>query len=159
MSAYIYKLISPKNYTWMNVQFESNGLAETKKVYHLKFWYKPYSGMEDDKKLQNKLMREEKKTKELFKDTPVKYAILTFGWSKGKEGSISKPFNHGEYFGCYQVINWNKLIRNGEVVDLDDVMLGNCHRICFNDEDFDNIYHKAYLASKEEIVDEVVTYA
>ena len=84
MSAYIYKLIHPKKFTWMNVQFETNGLAETKPVYHLKFWYKPYNGMEDDKKLQKQLSKEEKKTKELFKNIRVDYAILTFGWDKGK---------------------------------------------------------------------------
>lgn len=153
MSAYIYKLISPKKFTWMNVQFESNGLAETKKVYHMQFWYKPYSGMEDDKKFQKQLLREEKKTKELFKSTVVEYAIMTY------EGNISKPFNHGEYFGCWRVVNWNKLRRNGEVIDLDEAWLGNCNRICFNDEAFDNVFHKAFLASKEDIVDEVTSYA
>jgi len=158
MSAYIYKLIHPKKFTWMNVQFETNGLAETKPVYHLKFWYKPYSGMEDDKKLQKQLSREEKKTKELFKNIKVEYAILTFGWDQGK-GGISKPFNHGEYFGCWQVVNWNKLRRNGEIIDLDDAWLGNCNRVCFNDEAFDNVFHKAFLASKEDIVDEVTSYA
>jgi len=158
MSAYIYKLVHPKKFTWMNVQFDPETEAHTKKVYHLKFWYKPYSGMEDDKKFQRQLLREEKKTKELFKNVRVDYAILTFGWSKSKKG-ICKPFVHGEYFGCYQVVNWNKIRRNNEIIDLDEAWLGNCNRICFNDEAFDNIYHKAVLASKEDIVDEVTSYA
>ena len=154
MSAYIYKLIHPKKYTWMNVQFEANGLAETRKVYHMEFWYKPYSGMEDDKKYQKQLIREEKKTKELFKNTIVEYAIITTC-----KGRLDKPFNHGEYFGCWQVVNWNKLKRDNKIIDLDEAWLGNCNRICFNDESFDNIYHKAALATKEDIVEEVTSCA
>ena len=57
MSAYIYKLTGPKKFTWMNVQ--EDAVADTSvtcKVYHMKFWYKPYASMEDDDKLQRKLM-------------------------------------------------------------------------------------------------------
>jgi len=152
MSAYIYKLTSPKKFTWMRVQVDE-GTTSIRKVYHMEFWYKPYSGMEEDKKFQKKLMREEKKTKEQFKNIVVEYAIITY------EGKISKPFAHGDYFGCWQVVNWNKLKRDNRIIDLDEAWLGNCNRICFNDESFDNIYHKAVLATKEDKVEELTSCA
>ena len=103
MSAYIYKLRSPTRFSWMNVQIDPN-ITVTVKVYHMKFWYKPYAGMEEDNKLQKKLSREEKKTKKLFEDTDVRYAIISY------EGhDISKPFVHGDFFGCWQVVDWKRL--------------------------------------------------
>ena len=144
MSAYIYKLTGPKKFTWMNIQVDAD-ITTTRKVYHMEFWYKPYSGMEDDKKLQKKLSREEAKTKELFKDVDVEYAITTY------EGNISKPFTHGDFFGCWQVVNWKNIKRHsdGEIVD----HLPGTNRILFNDESFSNVWHKAVLASKEDIYD------
>lgn len=144
MSAYIYKLISPKKFTWMRVQVDNDTTA-IHKVWHMKFWYKPYAGMEEDKKLQKKLSREEKKTKELFNDVHVEYAITSY------EGNISKPFSHGDFFGCWQVVAWNKIKRysDGEVVE----HKAGTNRILFNDESFTNVWHKAVLADKEDIYD------
>lgn len=148
MSAYIYKLTSPKKFTWMRVQID-NDTTCIRKVYHMQFWYKPYSGMEEDKKLQLKLSREEKKIKELFEDVDVEYAIMTY------EGKISKPFTHGDYFGCWQVVNWKKIKRyhDSEIVE----HLPGTNRVLFNDESFSNVWHKAVLATKEDIVDQLTS--
>ena len=143
MSAYIYKLINPRKFSWMNIQVDAD-ITSTCKVYHMEFWYKPYAGMEDDKKLQKKLSREEAKTKELFKDIDVEYAITTY------EGNISKPFTHGDFFGCWQVVAWKKLKNiEGEIAGYP----AGTNRILFNDESFSNVWHKAILASKEDIYD------
>jgi len=143
MSAYIYKLINPRKFSWMNIQVDTD-ITSTCKVYHMEFWYKPYAGMEDDKKLQKKLSREEAKTKELFKDIDVEYAITTY------EGNISKPFTHGDFFGCWQVVAWKKLKNiEGEIAGYP----AGTNRILFNDESFSNVWHKAILASKEDIYD------
>ena len=149
MSAYIYKLTGPKKFTWMRVQVDKD-TTSIRKVYHMQFWYKPYSGMESDKKLQKQLSREEKKTKELFKDIDVEYAITTY------EGRISKPFAHGDYFGCWQVVDWKRYrhVRDDRIIEF-----GDYNRICFNDEDFGNIWHKAVLATKEDVVEEVTSCA
>ena len=145
MSAYIYKLQSPTRFSWMNVQVNPD-ITVTVKVYHMKFWYKPYAGMEEDNKLQKKLSREEKKTKKLFEDTDVRYAIITY------DGDISKPFVHGDFFGCWQVVDWKRLKKiEGEIVDYPL----NTNRILFNDESFSNIWCKAILASKEDIYDQL----
>jgi hypothetical protein len=145
MSAYIYKLISPKKFNWMRVQVDNDTTA-IHKVYHMQFWYKPYAGMEDDKKLQKKLSREEAKTKELFRDVDVEYAITTY------EGNISKPFSHGDFFGCWQVVAWKRLNNiEGEITSYP----AGTNRILFNDESFSNVWHKAVLADKEDIVDQL----
>jgi hypothetical protein len=129
----------------MNVQVNPD-ITVTVKVYHMKFWYKPYAGMEEDNKLQKKLSREEKKTKKLFEDTDVRYAIITY------DGDISKPFVHGDFFGCWQVVDWKRLKKiEGEIVDYPL----NTNRILFNDESFSNIWCKAILASKEDIYDQL----
>jgi hypothetical protein len=147
MSAYIYKLISPRKFTWMKVQVDSNTTA-IHKVYHMQFWYKPYADMEDDKKLQKKLSREEAKTKELFEGVDVEYAITTY------EGSISKPFTHGDFFGCWQVVAWKKLKNiEGEIASYP----ASTNRILFNDESFSNVWHKAVLADKEDIYDHLTS--
>jgi hypothetical protein len=151
MSAYIYKLVNPKKFTWMRVQVDSDTTA-IHKVWHMKFWYKPYAGMEEDKKLQKKLSREEKKTKELFKDVHVEYAITTY------EGNISKPFSHGDFFGCWQVVSWKRLKRIAGDSDIISYPAGT-NRILFNDESFSNVWHKAVLATKEDIVEEVTSCA
>jgi len=146
MSAYIYKLVSPKKFTWMRVQVDNDTTA-IHKVYHMQFWYKPYAGMEEDKKLQKKLSREEKKTKELFKDVDVEYAITTY------EGNISKPFTHGDFFGCWQVVNWKKAkVENNRVIEVTPY-----NRVLFNDESFNNVWHKAVLANKEDIYDHLTS--
>jgi hypothetical protein len=147
MSAYIYKLKNPRKFSWMRVQVD-NDTTSIRKVYHMQFWYKPYAGMEDDKKLQNKLSREEAKTKELFKDVDVEYAITTY------EGDISKPFSHGDFFGCWQVVAWKKL-KNIEG-DIAGYPAGT-NRILFNDESFSNVWHKAVLADKEDIYDQLTS--
>jgi len=147
MSAYIYKLVSPKKFTWMRVQVDKD-TTSIKRVYHMKFWYKPYAGMEDDKKLQKKLSREEVKTKKLFEGVDVEYAITTY------EGGISKPFTHGDFFGCWQIVNWRTLKNiEGEIANYP---AGN-NRILFNDESFSNIWHKAVLADKEDIYDHLTS--
>jgi hypothetical protein len=113
----------------------------------MQFWYKPYAGMEEDKKLQKKLSREEKKTKELFKDVDVEYAITTY------EGNISKPFTHGDFFGCWQVVNWKKAkVENNRVIEVTPY-----NRVLFNDESFNNVWHKAVLANKEDIYDHLTS--
>ena len=147
MSAYIYKLTNPRKFSWMRVQAD-NDTTSIRKVYHMQFWYKPYAGMEDDKKLQNKLSREEAKTKELFKDVDVEYAITTY------EGDISKPFIHGDFFGCWQVVAWKKL-KNIEG-DITNYPAGT-NRILFNDERFSNVWCKAVLADKEDIYDHLTS--
>jgi len=147
MSAYIYKLIKPSKSVWMKIQVDSNTTI-IRNVYHMKFWYKPYAGMEEDKNLQKKLSREEAKTKELFKDVDVEYAITTY------EGDISKPFIHGEFFGCWQVVAWKKLKNiEGEIADYP----AGTNRILFNDESFSNVWHKAVLADKEDIYDHLTS--
>ena len=142
MSAYIYKLTGPKKFTWMNVQ--EDAVADTSvtcKVYHMKFWYKPYASMEDDDKLQRKLMAQEDKTKEQFKDINVRYAIMTY------DGRIAAPFNHGEFFGCHQVVAW-KLHKNHEGKIIHP---GVRNRVLFNDESIYNVWCKAVVASKMDI--------
>jgi hypothetical protein len=116
----------------------------------MKFWYKPYAGMEDDKKLQKKLSREEAKTKDLFKDVDVEYAITTY------EGNISKPFSHGDFFGCWQVVSWKRLKRIAGDSDIISYPAGT-NRILFNDESFSNVWCKAVLADKEDIYDHLTS--
>ena len=144
MSAYIYKLTHPNKFTWMNVQ--EDAVADTSiicKVYHMKFWYKPSLSMEHDDKLQRKLMAQEDKTKEQFKDINVRYAIMTY------EGRIAAPFNHGEYFGCHQVVAW-KLHKDhdGRIMHP-----GVRNRVLFNDESHYNVWCKAIVASKMDVKD------
>jgi hypothetical protein len=147
MSAYIYKLIKPSKSVWMKIQVDSDTTI-VRNVYHMKFWYKPYADMEEDEKLQKKLSREEAKTKELFKDVDVEYAITTY------EGDISKPFIHGDFFGCWQVVAWKKLKNiEGEITDYP----AGTNRILFNDESFSNVWHKAVLADKEDIYDHLTS--
>jgi len=147
MSAYIYKLVSPKKFTWMRVQVDKD-TTSIRKVYHMQFWYKPYMVMENDKKFQKQLSREEAKTKKQFEGVDVEYAITAY------EGKISKPFAHGDYFGCWQVVNWKRYRRDDRIIEI-----GDYNRICFNDEDFGNIWHKAVLATKEDVVEEVTSCA
>ena len=77
MSAYIYKLIKPSKSVWMKIQVDKDTTI-VRNVYHMKFWYKPYAGMEEDKKLQKKLSKEEAQTKKLFEGVDVEYAITTY---------------------------------------------------------------------------------
>jgi hypothetical protein len=147
MSAYIYKLIKPSKSVWMKIQVD-NDTTIIRNVYHMKFWYKPYSGMEEDAKVQKKLSREEAKTKKLFEGVDVEYAITTY------EGDISKPFIHGDFFGCWQVVAWKKIKRiDGEIVEHSP----STNRILFNDESFSNVWHKAVLADKEDIYDHLTS--
>ena len=148
MSAYIYKLISPKKFTWMRVQKDKD-TTSIRKVYHMKFWYKPYEDMEEDKKLQKKLSKEEAQTKKLFEGVDVEYAITTY------EGGISKPFTHGEFFGCWQVVAWKKVkrIHEGDIINYP----AGTNRILFNDESLSNVWCKAVLADKEDIYDHLTS--
>ena len=148
MSAYIYKLISPKKFTWMRVQKDKD-TTSIHKVYHMKFWYKPYEDMEEDKKLQKKLSKQEAQTKKLFEGVDVEYAITTY------EGGISKPFTHGEFFGCWQVVAWKKVkrIHEGDIINYP----AGTNRILFNDESFSNVWCKAVLADKEDIYDHLTS--
>ena len=131
----------------MKVQ-TNNYTTAIHKVYHIKFWYKPCSCMEDDKRYQNKLSREEMKTKKLFEGVDVEYAITTY------EGDISKPFSHGDYFGCWQVVAWKKLKNiEGEIA----CYPAGTNRILFNDESYSNVWHKALLADKEDIYDHLTS--
>ena len=149
MSAYIYKLIKPTKSVWMKIQID-NDTTIVRNVYHMKFWYKPYAGMEEDAKLQKKLSREEAKTKKLFEGVDVEYAITTY------EGDISKPFMHGDFFGCWQVVNWKKIKTiNGDRSIIEHS--SNTNRILFNDESLSNVWHKAVLADKEDIYDHLTS--
>jgi hypothetical protein len=104
--------------------------------------------MEEDKKLQKKLSREEARTKKLFEDVDVEYAITSY------EGDISKPFIHGDFFGCWQVVAWKRLKNiEGEITSYP----ANTNRILFNDESFSNVWHKAVLADKEDIYDHLTS--
>jgi len=131
----------------MKIQTDSDTTAICQ-VYHMKFWYKPYAGMEDDRKLQKKLSREESKTKKLFEGVDVEYAIATY------EGGISKPLSHGDFFGCWQVVAWKKLKNiEGEITSYP----ADTNRILFNDESFSNVWYKAVLADKEDIYDHLTS--
>ena len=146
MSAYIYKLTHPKKFTWMTVQEDAVvDTSVTCKVYHMKFWYKPHAGMETDGKLQRKLTAQEDKTKEQFKDTNVRYAIMTY------DGRIAAPFNHGEFFGCHQVVAW-KLHKNHEGKIIHP---GVRNRVLFNDESIYNVWCKAVVSSKADVAHHV----
>ena len=148
MSAYIYKLTSPEKFTWMRVQKDKD-TTSIHKVYHMKFWYKPYEGMEEDKKIQKKLSREEAQTKKHFEGMDVEYAITTY------EGGISKPFTHGDFFGCWQVVAWKKVKRiyEGDIINYP----AGTNRILFNDESLSNVWCKAVLADKEDIYDHLTS--
>ena len=126
----------------MNVQ--EDAVADTSvtcKVYHMKFWYKPHADMHADDKLQRKLTAQEDKTKMQFKDANVRYAIMTY------EGRIAKPFNHGEFFGCHQVVAW-KLHKDAEGKIMNP---GVRNRVLFNDESYYNVWCKAVVASKQDV--------
>ena len=148
MSAYIYKLIKPSKSVWMKIQVDKDTTI-VRNVYHMKFWYKPYAGMEEDKKLQKKLSKEEAQTKKLFEGVDVEYAITTY------EGGISKPFTHGEFFGCWQVVAWKKVkrIHEGDIINYP----AGTNRILFNDESLSNVWCKAVLADKEDIYDHLTS--
>ena len=148
MSAYIYKLTSPKKFTWMRVQKDKDTTA-IHKVYHMKFWYKPYEDMEEDKRIQKKLSREEAQTKKHFEGMDVEYAITTY------KGGISKPFTHGDFFGCWQVVAWKKVKRiyEGDIINYP----AGTNRILFNDESLSNVWCKAVLADKEDIYDHLTS--
>ena len=115
----------------------------------MKFWYKPYEGMEEDKKIQKKLSREEAQTKKHFEGMDVEYAITTY------EGGISKPFTHGDFFGCWQVVAWKKVKRiyEGDIINYP----AGTNRILFNDESLSNVWCKAVLADKEDIYDHLTS--
>ena len=132
----------------MRVQKDKDTTA-IRKVYHMKFWYKPYEDMEEDKKLQKKLSKQEAQTKKLFEGVDVEYVITTY------EGGISKPFTHGEFFGCWQVVAWTKVkrIHEGDIINYP----AGTNRILFNDESLSNVWCKAVLADKEDIYDHLTS--
>jgi hypothetical protein len=91
------------------------------------------------------LMAQEDKTKEQFKDINVRYAIMTY------DGRIAAPFNHGEFFGCNQVVAW-KLHKNHEGKIIHP---GVRNRVLFNDESIYNVWCKAVVSSKADVAHHV----
>lgn len=140
MSAYIYKLASPKKFTWMDIQV-APAKAICSKVYHLKFWYKPAAlpcySTKQYRKVCDAFTKQELKTRNDFKGVDVCYGIIV----SGKDRGIGTPHAFpGEYFGVYQVID----LKSNRHAMLDNI-------ISINDEDTNLIYHKAFPLNKEQI--------
>lgn len=141
MSAYIYKLVSPKKFAWMDIQITPTQ-SICSKVYFLKFWYKPaalpdYSDIKNYRKVCDGLTRQELKTRNDFKGVEVNYGIFIYGEDKGIGSPIALP---GEYFGVYQVIDM-KSDRNA-ILD---------NTISINDENNNLKYYKAFPLNKDQI--------
>lgn len=141
MSAYIYKLVSPKKFAWMDIQITPTQ-SICSKVYYLKFWYKPaalpdYSDTKNYRKVCDGLNRQELKTRNDFKGVEVNYGIFVYGKDKGIGSPIALP---GEYFGVYQVIDM-KSDRNA-ILD---------NTISINDENNNLKYYKAFPLNKDQI--------
>jgi len=141
MSAYIYKLASPKKFTWMDIQV-APGKAISSKVYHLKFWYKPaalpdYADTRNYRKVCDALTRQELKTRNEFKGVEVNYGIIVSGKDRGIGSPHAFP---GEYFGVYQVID----MKSDRHATLDNT-------ISINDENNNLKYYKAFPLNKNQI--------
>ena len=141
MSAYIYKLVSPKKFNWMDIQITPTQ-SICSKVFHLKYWYKPaalpdYSDIKNYRKVCDKFTRQELKTRNDFKGIEVNYGIFVYSKDRGIGSPIALP---GEYFGVYQVIDM-KSNRHA--------MLNNI--ISINDEDMNLKYYKAFPLNKDQI--------
>lgn len=141
MSAYIYKLVSPKKFTWMDIQV-SPTQSICSKVYHLKYWYKPaalpdYSDIKNYRKVCDKFTRQELKTRNDFKDVEVNYGIFVYSKDKGIGSPITLP---GEYFGIYQVID----MKSEKHAILENT-------ITVNDENTNLKFYKAFPLNKDQI--------
>jgi len=141
MSAYIYKLVSPKKFTWMDIQITPTQ-SICSKVYHLKYWYKPaalpdYSDIKNYRKICDALTKQELKTRNDFKGVEVNYGIHVYGRDKGIGSPVALP---GEYFGVYQIID----MKSNRHAMLDNT-------ISINDEDMNLKYYKAFPLNKEQI--------
>ena len=141
MSAYIYKLVGPKKFTWMDIQVSSTQ-SICSKVYHLKYWYKPaalpdYADIKNYRKVCDALTKQELKTRNDFKGVEVNYGIHVYGRDRGIGAPIALP---GEYFGVYQVID----MKSNRHAMLDNT-------ISINDEDMNLKYHKAFPLNKDQI--------
>lgn len=141
MSAYIYKLVSPKKFAWMDIQITPTQ-SICSKVYYLKFWYKPaalpdYSDTKNYRKVCDGLNRQELKTRNDFKGVEVNYGIIVSDRDKGIGSPHAFP---GEYFGVYQVIDM-KSDRNA-ILD---------NNISINDENNNLKYFKAFPLNKDQI--------
>lgn len=142
MSAYIYKVVSPKKFAWMDIQVTPNK-SVCSKVFYLKFWYKPaalpsYSTKQYRAEC-DRLTREELKTKRAFKGIEINYGIIVSSKDKGIGNPHALP---GEYFGVYQVIDMKS--HQLETYSFDNV-------ISINDESSYLKYHKAFPLNKEQI--------
>jgi len=142
MSAYIYKVVSPKKFAYMDIQINPTK-SICSKVYHLKFWYKPNALPDYDSKEYCKvcdaLTKQELKTKNDFKGIDINYGIIVSDRDKGIGTPHALP---GEYFGVYQVIDMKS--HRVETNSLDNV-------ISINDECFYLKYHKAFPLSNAQI--------
>jgi hypothetical protein len=144
MSAYIYKLVSPKKFAWMDIQITPTQ-SICSKVFYLKFWYKPaalpssYEDVKRYRKICDALTRQELKTRNAFKGIEVNYGIIVSDRDKGIGTPNALP---GEYFGVYQVVNMKS--ERLSINSLENI-------ISINDENLNLKYHKAFPLSKSQI--------
>jgi hypothetical protein len=141
MNSYIYKLVGPKKFAWMDIQITPTQ-SICSKVYYLKFWYKPsslpnYSDIKNYRKVCDDFTRQELKTRNDFKGVDVNYGIFIYGKDEGIGLPIALP---GEYFGVYQVIDM-KSDRNA-ILD---------NNISININNYNLKYYKAFLLNKDQI--------
>jgi hypothetical protein len=142
MSAYIYKLVGPSKFAWMDIQITPTQ-SICSKVFHLKFWYKPNAlpdyGSKQHRKVCDALTRQELKTKNAFKGLDVNYGIIVSDRDKGIGLPHALP---GEYFGVYQVVDMKS--HRVETNSLDNV-------ISVNDESSYLKHYKAFPLNKDQI--------
>jgi len=142
MSAYIYKLVSPKKFAWMDIQITPTQ-SICSKVFHLKFWYKPAAlpahGSTYYTKVCDALTKQELKTRNDFKGIKVNYGIIVSDRDRGIGTPNALP---GEYFGVYQVVDMKS--ERLSINSLENI-------ISINDENFNLKYHKAFPLSNAQI--------
>lgn len=142
MSAYIYKLVNPKKFAWMDIQITPTK-SVCSKVFHLKFWYKPAAlpsySTKQYRAVCDALTKQELKTKHAFKGIDINYGIIVSAKDKGIGNPHALP---GEYFGVYQVIDMKS--HQLETYSTDNV-------ISINDESNYLKYYKAFPLNKEQI--------
>ena len=144
MSAYIYKVVSPKKFAWMDIQITPTQ-SICSKVFYLKFWYKPaalpssYEDVKRYRKICDALTKQELKTRNAFKGFEVNYGIIVSDRDKGIGTPHALP---GEYFGVYQVVDMKS--ERLSINSLENI-------ISINDENFNLKYHKAFLLSNSQI--------
>ena len=142
MSAYIYKVVSPKKFAWMDIQITPTQ-SICSKVFHLKYWYKPRALPDYDSKEYRKvcdaLTKQELKTRNDFKGIKVNYGIIVSDRDRGIGTPNALP---GEYFGVYQVVDMKS--ERLSINSLENI-------ISINDENFNLKYHKAFPLSNAQI--------